>query len=63
MEMSSRRSILDTMFNVTHEVKSSGIVAYNEVTNVYGKVYICKHIVVSVLFCLPFAYAIAKSTG
>lgn len=48
MGMSSRKSILDTMFNVKHEVIPSGIVAYNEVTIVYGKVYICKHNVVSV---------------
>lgn len=34
MEMSSRWSILDTRFNVKQEVKFSGIVPYNEVTNI-----------------------------
>lgn len=67
MEMSSRRSILGTMFNVTHEVKSSGIVAYNQVTDVcvaslYLQEQCCLCIVLLALFCL-LAYAIAKSTA
>lgn len=41
------------------EVKSSGTVAYNEVTNVYGKVYICtNNVSVSWFLCL-LAYAIS----